>query len=104
MMSEDELEMRPSNPVVHVDDEWANQTRVALGADAPLLDRLLPVLPAGYDELNYPPTAAIDLPRVAALADDSTDGDVATTLMQFAEAPPNEWRFRVYVRGRSIPL
>jgi glutamate dehydrogenase len=91
-----------TNTVGHVGDEWATATRAALGADAHLLDRLQAVLPAGYDELNFPPTAAIDLPRIAQLADD--DGDVATTLMQFADAPPSEWRFRVYVRGHSIPL
>jgi glutamate dehydrogenase len=83
-------------------DEWAAATRAALGDDASLLDRLLPVLPAGYDELNFPPTAAIDLPRIARLADEG--GEVATMLMQFAAAGPQEWRFRVYVRGHSIPL
>ena len=94
--------MALSNTVGQMGDEWATATRAALGADAHLLDRLLAVLPAGYDELNFPPTAAIDLPRIAQLADG--DGDVATTLMQFADAPPSEWRFRVYVRGHSIPL
>jgi glutamate dehydrogenase len=91
-----------TNAVGHMGDEWLDATRAALGAHAQLVDRLRPVLPAGYDELNYPPTAAIDLPRIVQLADGG--GDITTALMQFADAGPSEWRFRVYVRGRSIPL
>ncbi len=91
-----------TNTVGHMGDEWLALTRTALGAHAHVLDRLAPILPAGYDELNFPPTAAIDLPRIAQLAD--SNSDLATMLMKFAEAPPNEWRFRVYVRGHSIPL
>ncbi len=83
-------------------DDWLAATRGELGAQAGVLDRLAPVLPAGYDELNYPPTAALDLPRIVALADGG--GDITTTVMRFAEAGPDEWRFRVYRNGASIPL
>ncbi|MCB1001421.1 MAG: NAD-glutamate dehydrogenase [Acidimicrobiales bacterium] len=83
-------------------DDWLAATRAALGPAAAVLDRLAPVLPAGYDELNYPPTAALDLPRVVALAD--TDGDVSTAVFKFADAAPDEWRFRVYRRGDKISL
>ncbi len=83
-------------------DDWLAATREQLGPLAGVLDRLAPVLPAGYDELNYPPTAALDLPRIAGLAD--SGGDVVTAVMRFAEAEPDEWRFRVYRNGSPIPL
>ncbi len=93
-----------------VADEWSAAVREALLADlgAPAADnlmaRLLPVIPAGYDELNWPNSAAIDLPivdRLAAL----TDGDaVATSMMHFTEALPHEWRFRVYHCGSAVPI
>jgi glutamate dehydrogenase len=94
--------MGSNSTAEQIGDEWTAQTRSALGADAPLLDRLIDTLPAGYDELNFPPTAALDLPIIARLADGG--GDVATALMQFTGAAADEWRFRVYVSGRSIPL
>ena len=83
-------------------DDWLAATREQLGPLAGVLDRLAPVLPAGYDELNYPPTAALDLPRIAALAD--SGGDLVTAVMRFAEAESDEWRFRVYRSGSPIPL
>ncbi|MCX6520988.1 MAG: NAD-glutamate dehydrogenase [Actinobacteria bacterium] len=86
-------------------DDWLAATRRELdlqGAGAALLDRLAPVLPAGYDELNWPATAALDLPRIAALAD--AGGDVTTAVMKFADTAPDEWRFRVYRNGAPIPL
>jgi glutamate dehydrogenase len=83
-------------------DDWIAATRAELGEQAELLDRLLPVLPAGYDELNYPATAALDLPRIASLAD--SDGDVTTAVSKFEESGPDEWRFRVYRKGASIQL
>ena len=54
--------------------DWAAAVREALAAAigaAPaeeLLARLLPVVPAGYDELNWPNSAVIDLPIIDALA------------------------------------
>jgi glutamate dehydrogenase len=99
---------RPSAPeggVEHasgVSPEWLAATRAALGDRAALVDRLASVLPAGYDELNRPATAAVDLPRIAALADGHDD--VSTAITTFAAAPPGEHRFRVYRRGGSIPL
>ena len=82
--------------------DWLVATRGELGAHSAVLDRLAPVLPVGYDELNYPRTAALDLPHIAALAD--SDGDLITAVMRFAEAGPDEWRFRVYHSGAPIPL
>lgn len=99
---------RPSAPlsgIAHasqVSPEWLAATRAVLGDQAALLDRLAPVLPAGYDELNRPATAAVDLPRIAALADGAAD--LSTAITTFAAAPPGEHRFRVYRRGGSIPL
>ena len=92
-----------------VADDWAAATRAVLaaehgeGAADALLARLLPVMPAGYDELNWPNSAAIDLPIVGRLAEG--DGlDVATAMMHFEEADEHQWRFRVYHRGAAVPI
>ena len=82
---------------------WVDATREALGDDAAVLDELLPVLPAGYDELNRPNTARVDLPIVASLAADP-DGNIRTAITRFVAAAADEYRFRVYRRGHSIPL
>ncbi len=94
-----------------VADDWAAATRAALaeevGADAAdaLLGRLLPVIPAGYDELNWPNSAAIDLPIIDALAASGADApNVATAMMHFAEDDDHHWRFRVYHRGSAVPI
>ncbi len=98
------------NGIGQVTDEWAAATRIELGDAATVLDVLLPVMPAGYDELNRPLTAALDLPIIAALAgvtsavSDVADGAVRTSVIHFVEAPPEEWRFRVYWRGPSVAL
>ncbi len=91
--------------VDHVSDEWVEATRAALGADAAALDLLLPTLPAGYDELNRPATAALDLPVIARLSAAGADApEVVTAMSRFASAPPDEHRFRVYRRGGKIAL
>ena len=69
-----------------------------------LLDRLLPVAPAGYDELNWPNSAAIDLPIIDGLASGSADLGVETAMLHFTEASSTEWRFRVYHSGSAIPI
>ena len=94
--------------------DWAAATSVALveqvGAPAAeaLLDRLLPVVPAGYDELNWPTSAAIDLPIIGRLAgspeSDTPVGHVDTAMLHFVEAGPREWRFRVYHSGAAVPI
>ena len=72
--------------------DWAAATREALvavvgeAAAAGVLDRLLPVVPAGYDELNWPNSAAIDLPIVHRLAVAEPCEQVATAMMHFEEA------------------
>jgi glutamate dehydrogenase len=94
-----------------VADDWAAATRAALvddlgtGAADALLARLLPVVPAGYDELNWPNSAAIDLPIIDRLAAADTDAPaVATAMMHFTEAGPSQWRFRVYHSGAAVPI
>lgn len=94
--------MEITHPSRRVGDDWLAAVRLALGERQAVLDRLEASLPAGYDELNYPATAAVDLPRVTELAD--SGGDLTTTITRFAEAPPSDWRFRVYRSGGSIPL
>ncbi|MFT3853738.1 MAG: NAD-glutamate dehydrogenase [Ilumatobacteraceae bacterium] len=69
---------------------------------AEVVERLVPVVPAGYDELNYPATAALDFARLDALG--ASDGAIDTAMLHFDEAPPNEWRFRVYHRGAPLAL
>jgi glutamate dehydrogenase len=86
-----------------VDASWIERTRDALGEAAPVLDRLLPRIPAGYDELNFPATAAVDLPQIARLLD-AAPGTMATAITKFAESGPDEWRLRVSLRGPAIAL
>ncbi len=88
--------------------DWVAAVRAALavqiGAERAddLLARLLPVVPAGYDELNWPNSAVLDLPLVDRLA--SGTERVATAMMQFGEAGVTEWRFRVYHVGAAVPI
>ena len=90
--------------------DWALAVRQALagglGAAAAddLLARLLPVVPAGYDELNWPNSAAIDLPIVDRIARSAGAEPTGTAMMHFSEAGPDEWRFRVYRVGGAIPI
>ena len=90
--------------------DWAAATREALvavvgeAAAARVLDRLLPVVPAGYDELNWPNSAAIDLPIIDRIASTVADDAVETAMMHFTEAGTNEWRFRVYHGGSAVPI
>ena len=95
-----------------VADDWVDATTAALadelGADAAsaLMAALRPVIPAGYDELNWPNGAVIDLPIVHRLA--TADGDgcarVATAMMHFEEADGANWRFRVYHCGAALAI
>ncbi len=90
--------------------DWVAATRAALIAEVgeaaatALLDQLLPVLPAGYDELNWPNGAAIDLPIVGRVAAAEADDAVETAMMHFTEAAADEWRFRVYHGGSAVPI
>ncbi len=90
--------------------DWVAATREALVAEigeastAGLLDRLLPVVPAGYDELNWPNSAAIDLPIIDRLATVEDEISVETAMLHFSEATSTEWRFRVYHVGSAIPI
>jgi len=90
--------------------DWVAATRSEMNAltgaaeTARVLDRVLPVIPAGYDELNWPTSAAIDLPIVDRLANDKSSIAVETAMLHFVEAPTNEWRFRVYHAGAAVPI
>ncbi len=95
-----------------VADDWRVATEAALAATigldaaAQLMAAVLPVVPAGYDELNWPNSASIDLPivhRLASEPDDATE-HVATAMMHFDEAAAHEWRFRVYHCGAPVPI
>ena len=94
------------------DADWQEATRDAMRAligekeTAGLLDRVLPIIPAGYDELNWPNSAAIDLPIVDRLgaATDASATELETAMLHFVEAADNEWRFRVYHAGSAVPI
>ncbi len=85
--------------IINIADEWLDAVRACLGARAALVDRLEPAMPAGYDELNDPPIAALDFVNIGALADGT--GEITTDLLQRVDG---SWRFRIYRRGESIPL
>ncbi len=70
---------------------------------ASLVGKMMAVIPAGYDELNWPKTAALDLPIVDRLSHPGGD-DMATAMIQFVEEDADVWRFRVYRRGDKIAL
>lgn len=82
--------------------EGALAERLGGSAAAELLGRLAARVPAGYDELNWPNSAALDLPIVDGLS--TGDAVLATSVMHFEEAGPSEWRFRVYRRGSAVAL
>ncbi|MGB8861113.1 MAG: NAD-glutamate dehydrogenase domain-containing protein [Ilumatobacteraceae bacterium] len=90
--------------------DWAAATREALAAEVGdaaadvLLDRLLPIVPAGYDELNWPNSAAIDLPIIDRVLAGGADRQVDTAMMHFTEVTASEWRFRVYHGGSAVPI
>jgi len=90
--------------------DWAAATLEALSAvvgqpaAATMLERLLPIIPAGYDELNWPNSASIDLPIVDRLLSAGNAGSIETAMMHFNEAGANEWRFRVYHEGLAVPI
>jgi glutamate dehydrogenase len=97
--------MRPTGQVGEVDREWADATRTALdraGVGRAVLDRVGPVVPAGYDELNGPDTAAVDLAQVVALSDGPAD--LSTAITPSTDGAAGEWRFRVYRVGEAIPI
>ncbi|MEP7112423.1 MAG: NAD-glutamate dehydrogenase domain-containing protein [Ilumatobacteraceae bacterium] len=84
---------------INIADDWLAEVRASLGARADLAGRLEPAMPAGYDELNDPPVAALDFVNIDALA--TGMAEVTTDLFQRADG---SWRFRIYRRGESIPL
>ena len=84
---------------IHIADDWLDAVRASLGPRADLVDRMEPSMPAGYDELNDPPVAALDFVNIDALAGGM--GEITTDLLQRVDG---SWRFRIYRRGDSIPL
>ncbi|MEO5901031.1 MAG: NAD-glutamate dehydrogenase domain-containing protein [Ilumatobacteraceae bacterium] len=91
-----------------VGDEWVAATTTELatvvGADRAqqIIETYVPLVPAGYDELNWPATAALDLAEIDDLR--RSGRELGTAMLQYVEASPTEWRFRVYHRGASLPL
>jgi glutamate dehydrogenase len=94
--------MTATSEAGHVSEAWLGEARAALGGPSGVLDRVSPAIPAGYDELNAPVFAAVDFPRIAAIADGSHDLDTAFVRLDSMAA--DEWRFRVYRKGDRIAL
>ena len=77
---------------------WGAAVIAALGSNVAAA-ALASAAPAGYDELNEPAVAVIDLEAIAAMAAGHLTLD--TRLMRRSD---NALRFRVYRQGQSIPL
>ncbi len=94
--------------VAEVGPEWVEATRAALASAVGvqradhIVETYRPMIPAGYDELNWPGTAAVDLVEIDDLC--RSGAELGTAMLQYGEAAPTEWRFRVYHRGASLPL
>ena len=92
----------------HVEEGWFSATRTELAAAVgegraeAIVTESRGVIPAGYDELVEPSTAALDLIRIDDLA--RSGGELATALLRLDGATAGEWRFRVYHRSTSVPL
>jgi glutamate dehydrogenase len=94
--------------VGEVGREWVEAARAALAsavgsqrADR-IIDTYRPMIPAGYDELDSPAAAAVDLAEIDDLCRSGTE--LGTAMLRDAEAGLTEWRFRVYHRGAALPL
>ena len=91
-----------------VGEQWIEATRAELGAAVGteraniLIDQYVPLVPAGYDELNWPATAAVDLAHIDELR--RGDARIDTAMLRYEAAAPNEWRFRIYHRGAPLAL
>lgn len=105
--------MSDDRPGGSVGADWLAEVEVAmavsLGAQQArsVIERTAAHVPAGYDELSWPSSAAIDLPIIDRLAAQSVvDGRpaVETAVTHFIEAAADEWRFRVYRAGDAVPL
>jgi len=98
--------MRPTVQGGSANDEWIVATRRLVDIDQASFNRLMDVLPAGYDEINAPEVAAIDLPIVLRLAEGSTDD--ATAFSRPSTGPDTgldaPCRFRVYRATAPIPI
>jgi glutamate dehydrogenase len=79
-----------------VSDQWLAAVRAAT-ADG-LVDRFLASLPPGYDEINPPSVAAVDLGAMGELTD--TGATMTSRLVRSGD----DVRFRVYVRGETLAL
>jgi glutamate dehydrogenase len=84
---------------INIADDWLEAVRASLGARADLVTRLESAIPAGYDELNDPPVAALDFVNIDALIVGVSE--LTTHLLRRVDG---SWRFRIYRRGESIPL
>jgi glutamate dehydrogenase len=87
---------------------WADRVRAELarqvgGAEARrLADLLGPAIPPAYTAVVRPTRAVGDLVRIDSLL--GSDRVLATAMSRDVDAPPGEWRFRVYRRGQPLLL
>jgi glutamate dehydrogenase len=65
-------------------------------------ERICHLAPAEFRASVSPQRAASDLERIASLLE--SGGELATAMSREVDAPPDEWRFRVYRRNRRSAL
>ena len=87
---------------------WPDRLRAALVARVgeedgrELFERVGSHAPAAYRAAVAPERADHDVRRIASLL--ASDAELTTSLARDADAPPGEWRFRVYRRGAPAAL
>ncbi len=87
---------------------WRDRLRSALTAELgedrgrALFDRVGEHAPPAYRAAVAPDRAISDVRRIASLI--ASDGELTTALGHDVDAPPGEWRFRVYRQGQPAAL
>jgi glutamate dehydrogenase len=100
----DELE----RTIDELSTSWSDRLRAALITDygevtgVGLFDRVGTHAPAAYRAAVSPERAIGDVRRITSLLD--SGDEFTTSLGHDVDAPPGEWRFRVYRRGASVAL
>ena len=71
---------------------------------ARIVGRFRPAIPGGYDELNWPATAALDLATMDSMLGAPDDSAPRLEMIHFVEDDERTWRLRLYLRGGRMAL
>ena len=101
-----------NNPTpIQVSLTWLNDAteelaqRVGTSEAERIVARFRSVVPAGYDEMNWPTTAALDFAAMEPLLDSSiADGASSLEVIHFAGDDDRTWRVRLYRKGQRMAL